>query len=148
MQNLLFKSDLFFTDQPDEQIDQWRVGADCIGWLYARLLPVPEIQEGTSPGMEDWGWYATVFANEIKFELSLYEMREDDCEYWILNIKPLKKLLRKIPKEAISQAMQILTDALTNIVDTSPYFHAYTWSNKDPFSKGFTANDVEWIEAK
>jgi hypothetical protein len=44
----------------DDQIDAWFVGGDCAGWIYARLLPLPNIVGETEPLMEDWGWYASI----------------------------------------------------------------------------------------
>ena len=52
---VLFRSELFAHDQADDQIGLWFVGGDCAGWIYARLLHLPNIVRNTEPLMEDWG---------------------------------------------------------------------------------------------
>ncbi len=52
---LLLQTDLFISQQPDDAIDAWQLGADCAGWFYARLLIVDGIEPACDAVMEDWG---------------------------------------------------------------------------------------------
>jgi hypothetical protein len=68
---LLFRNALFLGFQSEEDIGRWFVGGDCLGWIYARLLPRPDLRDVCCPVMEDWGWYASVATRDIKVEVEL-----------------------------------------------------------------------------
>ena len=68
---LLFRNALFLSYQSDEDNGRWFVGGDCLGWIYARLLPRPDLRDVCCPVMEDWGWYASVETRYTKVRVEL-----------------------------------------------------------------------------
>ncbi|XAL98203.1 hypothetical protein OT109_11400 [Phycisphaeraceae bacterium D3-23] len=145
---LVSQSDLFFANQPDEQIDHWFLGADCAGWLYARLLPHPQIKEYCGPVMEDWGWYLEVEVSPVRVELCLYHFSDPGVgDYWILIVSPKNKIFRKHSAASMNRAAGVVRDVLTEIVAQSPLFNRYAWVEQSPFEVSLSKITVDWIES-
>lgn len=129
---LLFKTELFLLEQPDRDIDQWQLGADCAGWFYARLLPVNGIRPDLCPVMEDWGWTFTVFADEVRVCLKLWRyFPVDAC--WILGIDPKRQFLRSMSTESLERAKTLVCDAIENLLTSDQRFVKHQWYAENPF---------------
>jgi hypothetical protein len=69
---VVFTTDLFRVEQPDDEIDQWFLGEDCARWLEAKLLALDGISPGVSPLEEDWhGWTFGIRVHGIWFWLNI-----------------------------------------------------------------------------
>lgn len=148
MKYLVFQSNLFFADQPDEQIDQWRLGGDCAGWLYAHLLPHEEIGYDCDPGMEDWGWYLAVEVVFVRVEMNLYHMQDHETgDYWVLVVSPKNKLFNKHSAASIEHAVDVVHQQLTQVVSSRLAFNRYAWIGQSPLDTDLSEICFDWIEA-
>jgi len=136
---LLFRCELFLHRQPDDQIDQWFVGGDCAGWIYARLLTFSYLYYETSPLMEDWGWYASVRTHDGDTSIALLVYPWDYLDHcWLIALEPRKRLFRRTSVEAIRSARDSVADALDAILENDPRFESFGWRAKNPFDTGLT----------
>lgn len=131
MNYLTFETDLFFTGIPDDQLDEWFIGADCSGWMYARLLPNSEINHHLGPTMEDWGWIMSVEVKGLVIEICVWE-HLDHPNHWILGIAGKKRLLKSINQDLLREAEKVVEVALTAIVQTDARFSNVCWSQENP----------------
>ncbi|QDS98089.1 hypothetical protein HG15A2_13610 [Adhaeretor mobilis] len=131
---LIFKSGLFLYHQPDDQIDQWFVGGDCAGWLYARLLPQPNIRAGTSPVMEDWGWYSALRTFDLNVRVALLTYPWPEQEHcWAIGLEPKRKFFLRSSNSKFQQAVTCIADGLDAIVEADERFEHLGWFAQDPF---------------
>jgi len=131
MPYLIFETDLFFTDIPDDQLDGWFLGADCAGWLYARMLPEPMVSPYLDPTMEDWGWIMRIKVNEVVVTVCIWEYL-DRQKNWILGISSSQKAFRKHKPEELRSAEEVVVEVLSSIVNGDERFHGVRWSEHDP----------------
>ncbi len=136
---LLFRSDLFLYDQDDDQIDQWFVGGDCAGWIYARLLPEPNIVRETDPLMEDWGWYASVKTRDpdVSIALLLYPWPYLDRS-WLIGLEPRRQFLRRQSSVQIRDGIDCVADGIDKILTGDQRFESFGWREQNPFDTGVT----------
>ena len=140
MRYLVFETDLFFTDIPDDQLDHWFLGADSAGWFYARLLPVPEIRQHLDPTMEDWGWIMAVEAKGIIVDIYVWEYL-DQKKHWVLGVAGKKKFLKKTDPDLTRAAEQSVEVALNAIVEADSRFPKAKWFDLDPMEKPIDSLD-------
>ncbi len=136
---LLFRSELFLYHQEDDQIGQWFVGGDCTGWLYARLLPFPNITHETDPTMEDWGWYASIRTIDSATSIALLIYPWTYLDYcWLVAIKPRRKLLRLQSDTVVRNAVDYVADVIDDIMAGDERFESFGWREENPFDTGVT----------
>ena len=136
---VLFRSDLFLYDQADEHIDCWFVGGDCAGWIYARLLPQPNIIRETEPVMEDWGWYASVKTNDTDTSIALLFYAWPFLEHcWMIGLEPRRRLFQRQPGNILRAAIDYVADAIDGIVDPDDRFESFGLYEQNPFDTGVT----------
>jgi len=136
---VLFRSDLFLYDQADEHIDCWFVGGDCAGWIYARLLPQPNIIRETEPVMQDWGWYASVKTNDPDTSIALLVYAWPFLEHcWMIALEPKRRLFQHQPSTMLRAALDSVADAIDGIVDPDDRFESFGWYEQNPFDTGVT----------
>jgi len=140
MRYLLFETDLFFTDKPDDQLDHWFLGADCAGWFYARLLPNKNLRQDLDPTMEDWGWIMAVEANGIVVDIYIWEYLEQK-KHWVLGVAGKKKFLKKPDPDLIRAAEQTVEVALNAIVEADRKFPKAKWFDNNPMEEAATPLD-------
>ena len=128
--NIRFKTDLFFRDIPDNQIDQWFVGGDCAGWIFARLLPDEEISHDLDPVMEDWGWYMAVKVRDVVVEFTVGEDPET-YEFWQLGISSKQKFFRKHSVDELAYAKSKVVEAVLQILKNDDRFTDISCSESD-----------------
>ncbi|MCC5850566.1 MAG: hypothetical protein JJU29_20965 [Verrucomicrobia bacterium] len=131
MRYLTFETDLFFSDIPDDQLDQWFVGADCAGWFYARLLPFPGIRPRLDPTMEDWGWIMAVETHGIVVEICVWEYL-DQRMHWLLGVAGKKKFLKKTDPDLIRAAEQSVEVSLNTVIEADSRFSKVKWHDDNP----------------
>ncbi len=142
--SLLFRSELFIHRQEDSQIDHWFVGGDCAGWLYARLLALPNIERRTDPLMEDWGWYACVKTKDTATSISLLSYAWDFLDHcWLVGLEPKRRLLRRQSDKIIRAATDCIADAIDEIIVQDDRFESFGWQEKNPFELN-TTDPREW----
>lgn len=136
---ILFRTELFLYEQPDDQIDRWLVGGDCAGWIYARLLPLPTIAHDWHPAMEDWGWYASVLADESNTSIGMlfYAWPFLDNS-WLIGLQPRKKLFRKLPSAVMRGAVDCVADGIDHILTSDDRFESFGWYEQNPFETDMT----------
>jgi hypothetical protein len=134
MRYLVFETDLFFTDIPDDQLDHWFIGGDCAGWFYARLLPHESIKQDLDPTMEDWGWIMSVKSEDFVVDICVWEYLEKR-NHWLLGIEAKKKLLKKNSLDLLERSELIVVDALTTILQNDNRFVKYIWCDENPMEK-------------
>jgi hypothetical protein len=136
---LLFRSDLFLHRQEDDQIDQWFVGGDCAGWIYARLLPHRNITRETEPLMEDWGWYARVRTQDSETSIALLFYPWDHLDHcWLIGLDAKRKLMRRQSPEVIRAALDCVADAIDGVIAGDTRFESFGWRESNPFDTGVT----------
>ena len=134
MQYVIFESDLFFTDIPDGQLDQWFIGGDCAGWFYARLLPHERIKASLAPQMEDWGWIMAVEAAGSVVDIRVWEY-SDEHKSWVLGIEARKKLLKKNSADLMESAEMLVAGAVAAILESDARFVNFRWCDENPLEK-------------
>jgi hypothetical protein len=117
-----FSSTLFIIDQPDDQIDWWFPGADCAGWFYARLLPLPGVKYGAAPFMEDWGWQF-----EIKVDGTTLVVNVRAADQWFFEVELPKPGWFAKPAAGGVQARERLCDAIEAIARQDDRFTVGGW---------------------
>ena len=132
---LLFKTDLFLHQQEDEDLNNCRLGGDCAGWFYVRLLLGNHIKPYFSPGMEDWGWQISVVVNSFRIDINVWDYCIDHC--WIFGVEMQKSFWAN--SDAAWQARSYLCDRLEKIVADDLRFTKYQWFEANPF--GLTIKD-------
>ncbi|MEQ9586510.1 MAG: hypothetical protein RJS97_00820 [Parvibaculaceae bacterium] len=136
---LLFRSELFLHRQPDDQLDQWFVGGDCAGWLYARLLPLPNIAPATEPLMEDWGWYASVRTIDTGTSIALLVYAWDYLDHcWLIGLDPKRRLIWRQSDTVIRSALDCVADGIDGIMAEDDRFESFGWHDENPFDTGVT----------
>lgn len=127
---LLFKTDLFITIQPDDQIDRWRVGGDCAGWFHARLLLFPSVEHDCDPMMEDWGWPFSVLVEGVRVNVNVWEYAKfDNC--WLFGVEIQEGFFFRKSAEAKQRARKIVCDALESIIDSDSRFTKHAWYSEN-----------------
>jgi hypothetical protein len=135
----LFRSELFLHDQPDDQIDHWFLGGDCAGWIYARLLPLPNLLRETDPLMEDWGWYASVKTRDTDTSIAMLVYSwpyGDHC--WMIGLDPRRRWLKRQSREVICAAIDYVADGIDGIITSDTRFESFGWHELNPFDTGAT----------
>ena len=142
MKYVLIQTDLFFTDIPDDQLDQWFLGADCAGWFYTRLLPVEEIKQGINPTMEDWGWIMSIYVNDIEVQIYIWEYIDNKTndDSWVLGIASKKRLMKKHSPEQLAEAEGIVTNSLNTILSNDSRFERFKWFENNPMEIAHVEN--------
>jgi hypothetical protein len=130
---------LFLHDQPDDQIDQWFLGGDCAGWIYARLLPLPNILGETDPVMEDWGWYASVKTRDTETSIALliYPWHYGD-HCWMIGLNARKRWLGRQSPKTIRAAIDCAADGIDGIIASDVRFESFGWRELNPYDTGVT----------
>ena len=131
MRYLSFRTELFFSDIPDNQIGKWFIGGDCAGWIYARLLPLDGVTRNIEPVMEDWGWFMSVNIFEILVTFSIWE-NLDHSDGWIIGIDLSKKSFRRLSADRKEEVSGLAEKYLAAIVDVSSHFTDLCWSDVHP----------------
>ncbi len=129
---LLFRSELFLDQQADEDLGRWFLGGDCLGWIYARLLPHAELEYDCHPLMEDWGWYARIRTRDKKIpvELALYSYID---RHWLLWLMAKDALLWRKPREQLEAAQNCVADAIDAMIAGDDCFTSLGWRVDDKF---------------
>lgn len=130
---LHFRSELFLYFQEDDQIDQWFVGGDCAGWLYARLLPLPHLEHSCGPVMEDWGWYLQVQVADPGVDVALLvypSLQREHC--WVVGLDAKRRLFRRQPETEIQQALDRVADGLEQIIAADERLEFLSWHEEFP----------------
>lgn len=130
---LLFRTELFLYSQEEDQIDQWFVGGDCAGWLYARLLPMPQLEHACGPVMEDWGWYLQVQVTGplVSVALLVYPSFErENC--WVVGLDAQQGWFRRKPATEIQQALNRVADGLEQIIAADDRLEFLSWYEEFP----------------
>ncbi|MEI7462424.1 MAG: hypothetical protein WCK15_23755 [Pirellula sp.] len=123
--------------QADEHIDCWFVGGDCAGWIYARLLPNPNIVRDTEPLMEDWGWYASVKTRDSDTSIALLVYAWPFLEHcWLIGLDPKRRLLRRQHDTTIRAAVDCIADGIDGIICSDDRFESFGWREQNPFDTG------------
>lgn len=130
---LLLKTDLFLAEQPDEDLDCWSLGGDCIGWFYARLLPVSGVEPGRDPAMGDWnGWSCSVKAGGVEVELLCWPFLPID-DHWLFGLQPPNRLFKWSLPEELSPALETVAQALEDIARSIPGDPTFKWFAENPW---------------
>lgn len=138
---LLLKTRHFLLEQPDEDLDCWFLGGDCIAWFYMRLLPVPGIEPGYNPTMCDWnGWSCSVNVDGIEVELLCWCFFPVDA-HWILGLKPRNRLFKRHPADALDRAREKVAQAMRKVVKSIPGETKSQWFEQNPWE--MKPEDVE-----
>jgi hypothetical protein len=124
---ILFRTELFLYHQEDEDIDRWRVGGDCAGWFYVRLLQGKYIQHCHCPVMEDWGWIFSVIANSVQIDIRVWQYCADFC--WVLGVETHRSFWAN---PALASQGHV-TDRLEKIVSGDARFTKHQWFEANPF---------------
>ena len=133
---LLFKTDLFVSEQRDEDIDKWFVGGDSAGWFYARLLSVDGIKRGCEPVMEDWGWTFGMQAHQVRVWVNIWAF---DCDgSWVFGIEPKKRFFRGDSPQTLLEAKELVCTAVEKIITADPRFVKHEWFAQHPWEIGRT----------
>lgn len=131
----MFKTDLFFFDQADDDIDHWFIGGDCAGWFYIRLLAVKGIEPYMEPVMEDWGWCFAVSVNSLRVWVYLWPFY-DSQDSWLFGFETKSRLFRRASSKARTDAGSVVSDAVHNILRSDNRFIKFEWFEKSPFDTG------------
>jgi len=125
--------------QADDQIDRWFVGGDCVGWIYARLLPLENIVRETEPLMEDWGWYASVKTRDTDTTVGLLVYAWDYLDHcWLIGLEPQTRLLKRQTEVTIRDAVDCVADGIDGIIGFDDRFESFGWHEQNPFDSGVT----------
>lgn len=134
---ILFRTELFLHEQPDDQIDSWFVGGDCAGWFYARLLPTLNLRGETAPLMEDWGWYASVKTIDTNTSIAMLFYPWDYYDHcWLIGIDPRRRWLRRQSDDIIGAAQDCVADSIETIITSDVRFQSFGWHEQNPFDSG------------
>jgi hypothetical protein len=129
---VLFKTDLFVLRQRDEDIDKWRVGGDCAGWFYVRLLLVDHIRDDCDPAMEDWGWTFAVSVDGVRVWINVWAFFEiESC--WLFGLEPQGRWFRRQSSEKMIAAKDVVAAALEAIMATDARIVKRGWFADNPF---------------
>jgi hypothetical protein len=131
MRYVTFKTDLFFTEIPDDQLDSWFLGGDCAGWFYARLLPVPEVRPDLDPTMEDWGWIIAVKVQELVVDVSVWEYLDQE-KSWVLGIGAKTRWLKRSSPQELRSAEELVCSAIEKVLTSDSRFSDIRWSEEHP----------------
>lgn len=142
---LLFRNALFLSYQSDADMGRWFVGGDCLGWIYARLLPRPDLKDMCCPLMEDWGWYASLATRDTKVHVELL-LYSHIAGYWILGIGTKSPGLWKKPLAVRNEAHERVADAIDVIVREDEYFESYGWHADDRFDAAALTQGIGELE--
>jgi len=136
---LIFRSELFLHRQEDDQIGRWFVGADCGGWLYARLLPLPNIARDVDPLMEDWGWYAGVRVIDSGTRVSIMIYAWDYFDHcWLIGLNAKRRLIRRQSDATLRGALNCVATGIDQIIAADYRFESFGWRDENPFDTGVT----------
>jgi hypothetical protein len=131
---VLFKTDLFVFRQRDEDIDKWRVGGDCAGWFYVRLLLAERIQHYCEPVMEDWGWTFAVSVDGVRVCVNVWAFYEiENC--WLFGLEPKRRLFQRQSPETLLETKEAVCDALAAIMMADPRIVRSSWFAENPFQQ-------------
>jgi len=133
-----FKSDLFFTEQGDDQIDHWFLGGDCAAWFFMRLMPEEGFLYYCGPTMEDWGWTMAVKYLDIQVWFMIY--REDDD--WAFGIETRKGFFQKGFHEHQASALKKTMQVIERIARSDERFINISWSTREPFATETSSQKV------
>src|SRR5690606_13545419 len=98
---VLFQTELFSFEQPDDQVSHWWIGGDCAGWFYARLLPTPEVNRYCDLVMEDWGWTFGVLVDGVQVWVKLWEYFPiQKC--WLIGLESKRRLFQRSTAEVLA----------------------------------------------
>lgn len=125
-----FRTNLFFTDQPDDQLDQWFLGGDCAAWFFMRLMAEEELEYCCCPTMEDWGWTMAVKCFEIQVWFMIY--REEDV--WAFIVETRKGFLQRKFYEHQATALEKTMRTIESIARSDNRFNDIGWSGREPFA--------------
>jgi hypothetical protein len=129
---VLIRTDLFVSEQPDEEIGVWLLGADCAGWLYARLLLVEGIEADLDPTMEDWGWIFGVAVDGVAVSICVWDFLNSDGT-WLLGPYAKQRWLRRWKPARLLHAEKAVCDALDQIFENEPRIAKRKWFADNPF---------------
>ncbi|MDQ8192635.1 hypothetical protein [Roseibacillus persicicus] len=135
MPYLVVETNLFVTDIPDSELDEWSIGADCAGWLYARLLPNSKFKAHTDPTMEDWGWLIALKVEGFIVQITVYGHQKDQ-DYWIIGIACKNRFWKRCPQKLALTIEQSVMEAIEEIVDADVRMKREEWV------EDFTALDL------
>ena len=139
---VILRTDLFSFDQPDEEIGQWLVGADCAGWFYARLLPVPGVRPYCDPCMEDWGWIFAVAVDDVRVWVSVWEYFPiEGC--FLLGLEAKKRVFKRSSAESLKQKQDLVGNAIDEIIKRTPGILKHRWTSENPFDSDAGCHD--WL---
>lgn len=143
---ILFRTQLFQYEQPDDQLDTWIVGRDCASSLYARMVPHPNLIGVTEPVMEDWGWYARVKTRDIgvSIQVLVYSWPFlDNC--WMIGLETQQAFFGRHSPEAMSKAIDCASDVIDGIVRSDSQFESFGWSDANPLESEVTAPRTSYV---
>lgn len=123
-----FSSTLFVFEQADDQIDTWFAGADCAGWFYARLLPLPGVKYGSAPIMEDWGWQFEIEVDGVNMVVNVRAIED-----WTFEVQPPRaRGWFSKPVAGNEQARERLCDLLEAIARSDERITVGGWHSEMP----------------
>jgi hypothetical protein len=129
---VVFTTEVFRDEQPDEELDQWFLGEDCARWLHQKLLAVPGVAHGAAPLEEDWhGWSFGLRAHEVWFWINVW-CSFNERKTWIVGIEPRPGLLGAFRKERTRQAKAMLSDAIDSVLASAHEVTSHHWHDKNP----------------
>jgi hypothetical protein len=132
---LLVKTDLFLSNQREENIGKWFLGGDCAGWFYMRLLTHVQIQHSCEPVMEDWGWTLSVGVEGARVAVDVWDFFEiENC--WLLGVTPKSRLFWRYSADTMLRAKDVVSSALESIVKGEPRISKHQWFAETPFDLG------------
>jgi hypothetical protein len=127
---VVFKTELFRSDQPDDEIDQWFLGEDCAQWLHRNLLSVPGVTPGVLPLEVDWGgWTFGIRADEVWFWINIWGGLEERGS-WIVGIEPRPGVFGMFRKQRVRLANSKVSDAIDLILASDSEVTNRQWHEK------------------
>jgi hypothetical protein len=128
---VLFRTTLFLFEQPDEGIDRWRLGGDCAGWFYMRLLARKGIAPFLDPVMEDWGWTFAVLVDQVRVWVNFWSFYLQNC--WCVGLEAPKRLFGPRRPEILCRAQAAVCENLDELLKEDPRIEKHQWYSENPF---------------
>jgi hypothetical protein len=127
-----FRTGMFRSDQPDDELDRWFLGEDCAKWLYTQLLAVQGVSPSVAPLEEDWGgWTFRIRVLTDRFWINVwYGLETPDA--WTVDIEPTFSPWRVFRKKAAGRARARLLDAVNSVLASASEVSHVQWHETHP----------------
>jgi hypothetical protein len=124
--HVAFDTDLFETEQADDDIDNGALGKDLAQWLHEGLTRRTHVTSHRDPLEEDWGWTFGVVVSGTKFWVNIW-----DAPSWIVGLEVRPGLLGMFRKAQTARAVSALRTMVSDMLAT-PDFKNVAWYDHWP----------------